>query len=154
MCVCVWPAREDKPRFGAAPVRSAHDCETRLLWRITWHKFCIAEIAAKCILVVVVKWCHHANVLFLYHRMNTTQKHNLLFITLLTFTMYNYQLFRFYPWFLSVGLRIITQFHLILWYSFSSLYLCVKWCSSFSHGLWRNSNCLVLRSYQTKTSLQ
>ena len=27
----VWPAREVKPRFGAALVRSAHDCETGLL---------------------------------------------------------------------------------------------------------------------------
>ena len=27
----VWPAREAKPRFGAALVHSAHDCETRLL---------------------------------------------------------------------------------------------------------------------------
>ena len=26
----VWPAREAKPRFGAALVRSAHDCEARL----------------------------------------------------------------------------------------------------------------------------
>ena len=25
----VWPAREAKPRFGAALERSAHDCETR-----------------------------------------------------------------------------------------------------------------------------
>ena len=27
----VWPAREAKPRFDAALVRSAHDCETRFL---------------------------------------------------------------------------------------------------------------------------
>ena len=27
----VWPAREAKPRFGAALDRSAHDCETHLL---------------------------------------------------------------------------------------------------------------------------
>ena len=26
----VWPAREVKPRLGAALVRSAHDCETRV----------------------------------------------------------------------------------------------------------------------------
>ena len=26
----VWPAREIKPRFGAALVRSAHACETRV----------------------------------------------------------------------------------------------------------------------------
>ena len=26
----VWPVREAKPRFGAALVRSAHACETRL----------------------------------------------------------------------------------------------------------------------------
>ena len=29
----VWPAREAKPRFGAALARSAHDCETRLFLR-------------------------------------------------------------------------------------------------------------------------
>ena len=28
----VWLAREAKPRFGAAPVRSAHDCEIRLYY--------------------------------------------------------------------------------------------------------------------------
>ena len=27
----VWPTGEDRPRFGAARVRSAHACETRLL---------------------------------------------------------------------------------------------------------------------------
>ena len=39
----VWPAREAKPRFGAALERSAHDCETGLVIYIKWHPFLLAD---------------------------------------------------------------------------------------------------------------
>ena len=44
----VWPAREAKPRFGAALERSAQDCETRLqsskVWRHHFANFFIRTL--------------------------------------------------------------------------------------------------------------
>ena len=48
-----------------------------LLWIIAHDKICITKIAAKCILVVIVKWLHHANVLSLHMNWSTIVKsHN------------------------------------------------------------------------------